>query len=309
MWYKQKATEQILELQKQIDANPLNSQMVIEVQKQQQKIADENSLDLTSIITVNSYTSKAEEDAQGLKKSVDSMTMKPKIDITSEVANARSQIVNLVNGTYTAKIGLEVQGTSIITKVKNVIQTAVSKTSESGNSSWTGSAFANGSWRVGHSGKALVGELGAEILVSDGKYRVIGENGDEFVNTKPNDIIFNHIQTSEILKNGHIDSRGRALMSGSAYVTGKGSNVSSSGSGKIPSSNNSREIQLPHISPHILRHTAATRLAESGCDIKVMQYLLGHTDIRTTMRVYNHVDAERVKREIEKLKQLQVKMG
>jgi integrase len=73
--------------------------------------------------------------------------------------------------------------------------------------------------------------------------------------------------------------------------------------------NEDREIQLPHISPHILRHTAATRLAESGCDIKVMQYLLGHTDIRTTMRVYNHVDSERVKREIEKLNQLQAKMG
>ncbi len=232
---KQKAAEQILELQKQIDANPLNSQMVIEVQKQQQKIADENGLDLTSIITVNSDTSQAEQDAEGLKKSVDNMTMKPKIDITSEVANARSQIVNLVNGTYTAKIGLEVQGTSIITKVKNVIQTAVGKTSESGNSSWSGSAFANGSWKVGYSGKALVGELGTELLVRDGKYQTIGENGAEFIDTKPSDIIFNHVQTSEILKNGHIDSRGRALVQGSAYVTGKGSNVSSSGSGKTPS--------------------------------------------------------------------------
>lgn len=77
----------------------------------------------------------------------------------------------------------------------------------------------------------------------------------------------------------------------------------------IVAMNDDREIQLPHISPHILRHTAATRLAESGCDIKVMQYLLGQTDIRTTMRVYNHVDAERVKRELEKLEKLQVKMG
>lgn len=77
----------------------------------------------------------------------------------------------------------------------------------------------------------------------------------------------------------------------------------------IVAMNNEREIQLPHISPHILRHTAATRLAESGCDIKVMQYLLGQTDIRTTMRVYNHVDSERVKREFEKLNELQVKMG
>lgn len=76
----------------------------------------------------------------------------------------------------------------------------------------------------------------------------------------------------------------------------------------IVAMNKDREIQLPHISPHILRHTAATRLAESGCDIKVMQYLLGHTDIRTTMRVYNHVDTERVKREIKKLEMLQAEM-
>lgn len=73
--------------------------------------------------------------------------------------------------------------------------------------------------------------------------------------------------------------------------------------------NKDREIQLPPISPHILRHTAATRLAESGCDIKVMQYLLGHTDVRTTMRVYNHVDPERVKREMEKLENLRSKIG
>ncbi len=65
--------------------------------------------------------------------------------------------------------------------------------------------------------------------------------------------------------------------------------------------NHEREIQLPAISPHILRHTACCRFAESGCDIKVLQYLMGQTDIRTTMRVYNHVDMGRVKRELDKL--------
>lgn len=68
--------------------------------------------------------------------------------------------------------------------------------------------------------------------------------------------------------------------------------------------NDTREIQLPDISPHICRHTALTRLAEAGCDIKVLQYLFGHTDIRTTMRVYNHTDSERVKREMDKLENL-----
>lgn len=68
--------------------------------------------------------------------------------------------------------------------------------------------------------------------------------------------------------------------------------------------NSEREVQLPNVSPHILRHTACCRYAESGCDIKVLQYLMGQTDIRTTMRVYNHVDLERVKRELDKLKTL-----
>lgn len=76
----------------------------------------------------------------------------------------------------------------------------------------------------------------------------------------------------------------------------------------IVSMNNKREIQLPDISPHILRHTCTTRLVEAGCDIKVLQYIIGHTDIRTTMRVYNHVDEGRVKREMDKLEEFGKKL-
>lgn len=68
--------------------------------------------------------------------------------------------------------------------------------------------------------------------------------------------------------------------------------------------NDNREVQLPNISPHILRHTALTRLAEAGCDIKVLQYLFGQTDIRITMRVYNHIDSDRIKMEMNKLESL-----
>ena len=71
---------------------------------------------------------------------------------------------------------------------------------------------------------------------------------------------------------------------------------------RIVKMNDHREVQLPPISPHIFRHTAVCRLAESGCDIKVLQYLMGHVDLRTTMRVYNHVDMERIKREMDRLK-------
>lgn len=76
----------------------------------------------------------------------------------------------------------------------------------------------------------------------------------------------------------------------------------------IADMNAERKVRLPSISPHILRHTCATRYAEAGCDIKVLQYIMGHKDIRTTMRVYNHIDEGRVKREINKLEELSKKL-
>ena len=46
------------------------------------------------------------------------------------------------------------------------------------------------------------------------------------------------------------------------------------------------EDSLPHFSCHILRHTYATRLMESGCSIKFAQHQLGHSEIQTTMDRY-----------------------
>lgn len=67
-----------------------------------------------------------------------------------------------------------------------------------------------------------------------------------------------------------------------------------------------KPVLLPHISAHTFRHTACTRMAESGMDIKALQYIMGHSDISVTMDVYNHVDKNRIKREIEKMDGIQV---
>mgnify|MGYP005778442755 CR=1 FL=1 len=119
---------------------------------------------------------------------------------------------------------------------------------------WRGQANASGNWGVKKGGTSLVGELGQEILVRDGHFETIGDNGAEFIQTRPNDIIFNHKQTEALLKNGYVTSRGKMIggnanVNGSAYSSGSGSfNAGNSGSkansgssSKKSSSNNSAD--------------------------------------------------------------------
>lgn len=69
-------------------------------------------------------------------------------------------------------------------------------------------------------------------------------------------------------------------------------------------SDNRQPVLLPHISAHTFRHTGCTRMAEAGIDIKVLQRIMGHSDIAITMDVYNHVNDDRIQNELEKLESM-----
>ena len=77
--------------------------------------------------------------------------------------------------------------------------------------------------------KTLMGELGPELVVSDGKYFTVGENGAEFVNLPDDAIVFNHLQTKKLLSSGK-SSRGTSVVSDKKAVSYAKGNAKASAS-------------------------------------------------------------------------------
>ena len=90
----------------------------------------------------------------------------------------------------------ELDGTVVTATVRAVAETT------GGAGEAAGNAFATGT---------LMGELGPEMVVSNGRYFVVGQNGPEMVNLASDAIVFNHLQTASLMSKGMTHKRGKAV--------------------------------------------------------------------------------------------------
>lgn len=155
----------------------------------------------------------------------------------------------------------------------------------------SGHAFDQGDWGVKKDERALVGELGTELLVRGGKFTTIGDNGAEFVNLKRGDIIFNHLQTRDLLSKGYVNSRAKVFMggayaSGTAFANGSGGGSfgiggSGSQSGISGIGNSSTSNNLNSASNNLAKAASDTSKAASDTSEaaeKLSEAVSGYTD-------------------------------
>lgn len=62
-----------------------------------------------------------------------------------------------------------------------------------------------------------------------------------------------------------------------------------------------KDIELPNISPHVLRHTFCTNMANLGMNPKALQYIMGHKKITMTLDYYAHATCASAKEEMDRV--------
>ena len=188
---------------------------------------------------INSYVEGdqgAKESADDLKKTYEDLSQvikdlpSPKIN-TSLAQSAVNTLKKTVDNLKDSFDDLPTEVTTTVTTVNRTVNETVDRKSTGfgwldkilglnfdGNAHFDGAANASGTLGAEKTETSLVGELGPELRVRGNRWEMLGENGAEFADVQKGDIIFNHKQTEELLKNGHISSRGKAFVGGTAYA-------------------------------------------------------------------------------------------
>lgn len=141
--------------------------------------------------------------AKEAKKELDDVTT-----AANKIPSSKNVTINATNNTA-----------GIFSSIQQQINTLTGRTYEikfraKKEGTWPSTSTGMASGNVGNAmagGNTLMGELGPELVVQNGHYFVAGQQGAEFVNLAPDAIVFNHLQTEQLLKNGMSNQRGRAV--------------------------------------------------------------------------------------------------
>ncbi len=101
-------------------------------------------------------------------------------------------------------------------------------------------------------------------------------------------IVFLHPKLKDALK--IFDINGRGLI----FLSRRGGKYSKRAIQQIVKKSAGKAVTRKNVTPHTIRHSFATHLLEAGADIRYIQDLLGHKDLRTT-QIYTHVANKNIK--------------
>ena len=161
-----------------------------------------------------------------------------------------------------------------------------------------------------------VGEVGRLIGAIDNiKHRLMikmlygcGLRVSELVNLKKSDLNFEenliHIRLAKGRKDRFVkipesvkeqlESYCKLEEKDTLFLSQRGGKLSTATIQKIIKNFSKKAGIKKNISPHTLRHSFATHLLEAGIDLKIIQKLLGHSDIKTT-QIYLHVSNQLIR--------------
>ena len=162
--------------------------------------------DFAGTITITADTEEAGKALDAIKGKIDAIKSKTVAVSVSGVYTAIATVQSLIN-----KLN-ELGGMSVSASAS--VKGSFSGGGSRGGRSTIQLAKAKGNIALASGNRTtLMGELGPELYVTDGRYYIAGAHGPEFVNLPNDAIVFNHLQTAGLLNRGHIPNTGKPVVS------------------------------------------------------------------------------------------------
>ena len=129
----------------------------------------------------------------------------------------------------------------------------------------------------------------SQVNLNDGFVKILGKGNKERLVPIPE-------RTNDVLKRYYMNLRPLWLKKSTNrfFINSKGKPIYREYVEKMLQNSIIKADIDKHLTPHKLRHSYATHLLEGGADLRVIQELLGHSDISTT-EIYTHVESQRLK--------------